>query len=79
MRPRLVDYGTCDNCGYPMRGRNETGLPGTRRRSGPGLCVTCQARLKHEPAYQEWHDPDPSTADGRALIYWLNNHRKATA
>jgi hypothetical protein len=62
----------------------EAAQPGTRRRAGPGLCTTCEdvarkRRKAEELAYQEWHDPDPSTPDGRALIYWLNNHRKATA
>jgi hypothetical protein len=41
--------------------------------------VARKRRKAEELAYQEWHDPDPTTADGRALIYWLNNHRKATA
>jgi hypothetical protein len=71
-----MDDNTCLTCNTPMRPRDASAAshPGTKRRSGPGRCITCAAH-----GYAPNIPDRPATltipAARAALNYWLDWRR----
>jgi hypothetical protein len=58
----LADYGTCNECGTPMRAARSYGSadPNTRPRKREGLCIPCYGTIRRGGAPQTEKTPKPS-------------------
>jgi hypothetical protein len=80
----LADYGTCNECGTPMRAARSYGSadPNTRPRKREGLCIPCYGTIRRGGAPQPAPaTPDPAAEERRdrenaqALQAWLRWRR----